>query len=333
VPYNFRRTITTDHTQVSGTEDLVDFPYAITMAGSYMQPTASGGDIESPYGYDIIFTNVSGEPLDYEVNDYTPDEQKFTAWVRLPILSPTEDIEFYVYYGNSDITSPTENPQGVWDSSYRCVLHLGEYADGTASGTHDVWLDSTQNGNHMHDYVNATGKAGVVGRGQEFDGVDDYMVADATVSLEISDAITMSAWVKLDSFPGDGTWFNIMIKDKGVTLDEDYTLYLWGDSASSMTLSAVFHGFSTGDLDFFGMCTIPIPLDVWTYCTFVFDGTEHRFYVDGVPDYSTIATGTIATSTSIFTLADADISGNPFLDGHIDEVRVRSNPLTEEVIL
>jgi len=330
--YNFRRTITTDHTQVSGIENLIDFPYAVTLSGSYMKSTDSGGDIESPYGYDIIFTDITGNPLNHEVENYSPAEQKCTAWVSLPILSPTEDIIFYVYYGNSDITSTTENPYEVWGSNAKAVLHLVESADGTASGTEHVWMDSTSNANHMHDYVSASGKEGVISRGQEFDGVDDYMYANSTSSLEISDAITMSVWVKPDSYCGNNDWFNLIIKDKGVAFDEDYTLYLWGETATSMTLSATFFGFSAGDQDFFGTGEILIPLNVWTHCAMTFDGANFKFYVNGIPDYSTTQSGTIATSTSVFHLADPDISENPYFDGHMDDVRVYNTALTKEWI-
>jgi len=327
VSYNHRRTITTDHTQVSGTENFVDFPLLVTLSGSYLCPTISGGKIEHPYGYDIIFTTISGEQLDHQVNAYLPQEHKMTAWVCLPTLSPNYDIDFYVYYGNSGITSPTENPTGVWNSSYKAVLHLEEFGGTTATGTVDVWLDSTQNGNHMHDWVSAQGKEGIVHHGQEFDGVDDRMEAHSTPSLEISDAITMSAWVKVDTWPsGNDKWYNIMVK--GPEQNEGYAMFLYSDSGTSMVLAADF-GFSTGDVDYFDVCDIPILLNVWTYCVVTFDGTDFKFYVNGVLDATVTNSGTITTSESDFHLGNTDALGGEYFDGHIDEARVQSRALTE----
>lgn len=324
MPYNHRRTITTDHTMVAGTSDLVDFPLLVTMSGSYLCPTVSGGTIHSPYGYDIIFTTTSGEQLDHQINAYLPEEHRFTAWVRIPKLSTDYDMSFYVYYSNSEITSSAENSVGVWNSTYKAVLHLEEYPDGTASGTEHVWLDSTQNGNHLHDWVSATGKEGVVHHGQEFDGVDDYAVADSTASLEVTDAITMSAWAKIDTWPGAGGWYNVMIK--GTDFDEGYAMFLYGDSATSMVLAADF-GHSGGYVDYFDVCDIPIPLNIWTYFVVTFDGTDFKFYVDGELDATVNNPGTLSTFTSPFYLADEDADGGSHLDGHIDEIRVQSRAI------
>jgi len=327
VPYNYRRTITTDHTQVSGTEDLVDFPYIVTLSGSYVRTKSSGGVIESPYGYDVIFTTISGVQLNHQVNAYIEPEGVFTAWISLPILSPTEDIYFYIYYGNPDITSPTENPTGVWNSSYKAVLHLEEVSPPTATGTQDVWLDSTLNANHMHDYVSAIGKEGIIHRGQELDGVDDFMAAESTASLEISDAITMSSWVKVDTWPGgNDEWYNVIVK--GPLQTEGYAMFLYGDSDTSMVLAADF-GFSTGDVDYYEQTDIPILLDVWTYCVVTFDGTDFKFYVNGVLDATITNSGTITTSTSQLHLGNTDALGAPYFDGHIDETRIQNRALTQ----
>ena len=48
------------------------------------------------------------------------------AWVRIPTLHFNDSTNIYIYYGNSAVTSPTENPSGVWSSGYAGVWHLKE---------------------------------------------------------------------------------------------------------------------------------------------------------------------------------------------------------------
>ena len=68
--------------------------------------------------------------------------------MRIPSLNTndvgnTSDTVIYLYYGNSIVTSPTENPTGVWDASYQGVWHLDE----SGNGTFDEFADSTTNAN------------------------------------------------------------------------------------------------------------------------------------------------------------------------------------------
>jgi hypothetical protein len=75
---------------------------------------------------------------------------KLVAWVRIPVLDFDNNTTIYMYYGNTAVTAATENPTGVWDSSYVGVWHLKEEQAGT--GTADVYKDSTANANHGDDY-------------------------------------------------------------------------------------------------------------------------------------------------------------------------------------
>ena len=51
------------------------------------------------------------------------------AWVRIPSLNTNvaaSDTVIYIYYGNSDVASSTQNVSAVWDSNYVGVWHLDE---------------------------------------------------------------------------------------------------------------------------------------------------------------------------------------------------------------
>jgi len=56
--------------------------------------------------------------------------------------------------------------------------------------------------------------AGNFGNALSFDGNDDYVEVPSSTSLDITDAITMEAWVKLNS-GGSDTWYDIIRRSTG----------------------------------------------------------------------------------------------------------------------
>jgi RHS repeat-associated protein len=138
--YSYQRTIVIDHTKVPNT-DQTDFPFLFNSTDQAAFATiANGGQVTSPYGYDIIFSlDPNGaSKLDYELEEYDPVHGQVIAWVRIPTLSHTTDTVIYVFYGNPNIVSSQQNPAGVWNSNYLGVYHLANTLTGTASDS-TVW--------------------------------------------------------------------------------------------------------------------------------------------------------------------------------------------------
>ncbi|NIS80817.1 MAG: hypothetical protein GTO14_11540, partial [Anaerolineales bacterium] len=102
-----------------------------------------------------------------------------------------------LYYGDSNVTSPTENPTGVWDSNFTGVWHLKEDPSGAAP----QMKDSTANPHHgtsggtmaLADQV-----PGQIGGSLKFDGVDDLVNLGNSSDFDVAN-ITLTAWAKLDS--------------------------------------------------------------------------------------------------------------------------------------
>ncbi|MGA1794649.1 MAG: DUF2341 domain-containing protein [bacterium] len=206
--YAHRRRITIDHTLigVDCASDLIDFPFLFEMTDNDLKGTASGGCIENANGYDIIFMDESCTiQLDHEVELYDSAAGRMVAWVRIPVLSYTADTAIYICYGNSGITSPTENPEGVWDSNYAGVWHLKETdIDG---GPGDI-KDSTSNAHHgttfgmdINDQV-----AGKIDGSFDFDG-GDY-VGLSNDSFSTLSSVTVEAWVKTNNSSAQQTLFD-----------------------------------------------------------------------------------------------------------------------------
>ncbi|MHA1885772.1 MAG: DUF2341 domain-containing protein [Promethearchaeota archaeon] len=111
--YEFYKEITIDHTKISGAENLIDFPLLISIFDSDLHDnTQSDGD-------DIAFSN-NFQWLDHEIELFNPSynatHAHLVAWVRIPVLSPTDDTEIRMYYGNPFMKT-RENPSGVWNEN------------------------------------------------------------------------------------------------------------------------------------------------------------------------------------------------------------------------
>lgn len=187
-PWRYRQEIT-----VSGS--LADAPLSgfpllvrITDAGNAIFEHADSA------GSDIVFTAADGTTVlshEIELFDTSGGSEDLVAWVRIPSLASGSDTTIYMYYGCDGI-SPIEQGSDVWDDSYSAVWHLGEDEAGT--GTTGLYRDSSGNMQHGDDLVSATGKDGKIGRGQAFDGADDYFQSPDGI-LDWSENWTVSAWI------------------------------------------------------------------------------------------------------------------------------------------
>lgn len=209
--YDFRKKYVVNNAQVSGTTDLTNFPVLIELTDNDFRSTGNGGDVESPNGYDIVFTSGDGSTvLDHELVDYNATTGLIRFWVRFPTLNATTDTEFFIYYGNSSQTTD-QSTTSTWDSSYQLVLHLdsGSLTDATVNGS-----NGTDNG--------TADAAGKIGRARVFESAnDDFIQIPDAASLDITGDITISMWHNPDGFAGGpdlvtkgaydeayGTWYN-----------------------------------------------------------------------------------------------------------------------------
>ena len=163
--YLYRRTITIDHTKVPNT-DQTNFPVLISGTYPYLATTANGGNVTNANGYDIIFTSdPSGTNLlAFERESYNASTGAVNFWVRIPTIYHAADTVFYMFYGNSSVTTDQSNKTGVWDSNYIGVWHL---PDGTTLSLGD----STTNGNSLSN-SNVTATTGQIDGGASFDGTN-----------------------------------------------------------------------------------------------------------------------------------------------------------------
>ena len=198
--YQYRKKISIDPDKVSGDGVLEDFPLLIDIVDPDLRSSANGGKVQNADAYDIMFTDITGSALAYELETYDAATGHFRGWVRVPRLSGSVNTDIYLYYGNSAVVAPATNTPDAWNGHYQAVFHQDEIPGASAQ------LDSTGHGNNAAN-VNMAGAQNVVdavvGKGISFDGIDDYQRTQASVLDTGSGDWSLETWVKLDTLnPG-----------------------------------------------------------------------------------------------------------------------------------
>ncbi len=165
--------------------------------------------------------------------------------------------------------------------------------------------------------------AGKIGRALRFNGTADYVEVPDSPSLDVTDTITIAAWVLRQA--NSGTWERIVAKS-------DATLYdYWLQISSSAYASSIGGGFidtagtARNILDTTTGTTIP--LNQWTHLAFVYDGTYVRGYVDGQLNES-VNIGPYKIRTSARPLWLGRLQNAYAFQGLIDEACVYRRALT-----
>jgi hypothetical protein len=247
IAWEYRRTITIDHTKVSG--ELTDFPVLIEITDSSLAEKAQ------PDGDDFVFTDANNVKLDHQIEYYNSTTGHLIAWVKVPYLSPTIDTVLYMYYGNPNCGNQ-QNPTGVWDTNYKVVLHLNEEKS--------TLYDSTINGNNGTPYGSLVqGATGYIGNCVEFNG--GYIQLPRIFTTEMQ--FTFSAWI----YPRSGARYFISQYQspyKGAFLQ------VYADNRIELYVNNIIVAKS-------------ITINRWYYVVATFDGTTARLYVnDGPPAFA-----------------------------------------------
>ena len=162
---------------------------------------------------------------------------------------------------------------------------------------------------------------GQVVNAYEFDGSYDFIEVEDSPSLDITDAITISAWIKTKTSNGK---IVDKIRYTGTTNKAGYRLQL----LSSRVLS-----FGIANVDWASVeDTKIITDDKWHHAVGVYDGSEVALYVDGsLVDTNTNLPSTIGTNDLKLKIAVASDSATYF-KGRIDEVIIYNRALSSNEI-
>jgi RHS repeat-associated protein len=308
----YRRAITIDHTKVPNTNQA-DFPVLVSGTYAYLATTANGGNVTSGNGYDILFASDANgaNPLPFELESYSPTTGAVVYWVKLPTVSHTTDAVFYVFYGNSAISTNQSYKTNVWNSAYKGVWHL-------PNGTTLTANDSTSNGNNgtITNASAATGQIdGAVGLGPS-----EYIDVGNNPSLRITgNALTLEAWIKT-SESNPSQYERILAKEVSGNADPYMVYGLWRTAGTNL----VNFGRATGGSGTLAAVTTAASLSMgaWTHLVGTYDGSNLKIYLNGSLDSQTSATGNIVSTNQNMVIGADTAGGGENFNGIMDEVRI-----------
>ena len=196
-----------------------------------------------------------------------------------------------------------------------CVLHLP-----MNEGSSSVVYDHSRYGNHGQ-IVGANWTQGKFGWCLSFDGVDDYVEVPDSASLNITDEITVEAWVN-----GDLASQYKGILEKRDSTESGFALLSWGADSIKFEITNIGLYIQKTGLESFRWYHV-----VGTYDSSIGKGC---LYINGVKVGEKTVSGTIKTNNARLFIGSRGIGDKPaaYFNGTIDEVRIYNRALSAEEI-
>jgi len=267
-----------------------------TMSTAHHQNSASGTDTASANHSSTINRQV------LVVASLRPAGE-LVAWVRVPSI--TNGTVIYIYYGNGCITSPTENPTGVWNTNYKGVWHLKE-----TSGTQ---YDSTQYGNNGTASVTTQGSA--TGK---IDGADTFSGTTDRVQVGTSNWSATYGTLELWGYQTSRTATHYFFGHTTLPAFNNRIQLYTDDTAGNLDLGLGSSHTARTNIQ-------TLTLNTWYHIVLTWNAGNYIVYVNGV----STASGSYAGLSTLGTFADIGNDGdtatrNEAFHGIIDEVRISS---------
>ena len=158
--------------------------------------------------------------------------------------------------------------------------------------------------------------AGKYGKAASFNGTSGMVTVADKASLDLTGAMTLSAWVNPSA---NGNWRTVMLKEAGTALV--YGLY----SSDTASLPNVY--IRTGATDKSAVGPSALPVNTWSHLAATYDGSNMRLYLNGTLVKTVAATGAMTASTGELRIGGNSIWGEYFA-GLIDEAHVYNRALS-----
>ncbi|MFZ3077291.1 MAG: LamG domain-containing protein [Candidatus Aenigmatarchaeota archaeon] len=210
----------------------------------------------------------------------------------------------------------TPNPDGLagsWNfdegSGTKAYDNSGNGNTGTLTGMNNT-------GNNLNGTAPSGWTAGKYGDGLGFDGANDYVNVGNGASLNITNAITISAWVNPVSL---SVTYEIVIKDWDSS-NNGYKLEKYGSYLRFRYNNGISYAHNTG--------TTPLVSNRWNFVSVAFNGTNTTFTVNGISE-TQASVGSLHSTTAPVYIGTYMLSSNYF-NGTIDEVRIWNRALSPD---
>jgi len=316
VNWKYRREITI--TNVNGT--LTDYQILVELNSTNFNFSHTQED-----GSDIRFVASDDETLlSHWIEVWNSTNQSAKIWVN--VSEVTEGTKIFMYYGNenaSDVSDVNatfirviDGVVGAWhfDEGGGNIAHdtSGEGNDGTLYDANTTNND----GNTPPQWID-----GKFGKALSFDGVDDFIEAPDSESLNPA-TLTISAWI-FRKGAGTGTFEGIVAKYDG------YGGYLLcGESQLNRLTFYVREGVGNSKR-IASDVTLTEITGKWTHVAAVFDGDKLMMWVNGIKQSQEATGGNLTNRPLSLFVGKYSIS---YFNGTVDEIRIYNRALSEEEI-
>ncbi len=296
-----RKTITIDHTKVSGSTNLTNFPVLVSITDANLKTVANGGNVGKNDGTDILFTASDGSTkLSHEIETYSAATGQLIAWVQVPLLSAASNTVFFVYYGNSS-AADQQNRTGVWDSNYEAVWHL-------PNGTTLSANDSTRNGNNAASLNGSSAGAGEIDGAASLNGSSNFILVPNSSSLNGWTQQTISLWMKAQT---DMVTFARLI-EKGA--NNEWALSFVNQALTMENLGTNSVALTTG---------MPVADNTWHKIDATINNSTKAIaiYVDGALNVSGTSASSASSTNNNLSIGQYG-GGGYYYHGLLDEVQI-----------
>ncbi|NQU99302.1 MAG: hypothetical protein HQ538_01065, partial [Parcubacteria group bacterium] len=221
----------------------------------------------------------------------------------------------YAYYGNIHYNYTTNADINLFKKP---VL---KYDFNEPSGA-TTFTDSSGYNNNASCSGAYCPQAGVIGASStaiQFDGINDYMQVADSESLNLTDTVTLEAWIKPDLNNTDSPWQTI------VTKQLNYELNI---SRDGRVMGGIYN---EDNKRVFALTPKPVLIkDKWSHVAMTYDGSKIRVYVDGVEKAVRNQTGKIRVLKNPVSIGKIHIFN--YYHGLMDELKVRNRVLSASEI-
>lgn len=310
--------------------DLTNFPIRLNLSSVSGVSGQDITDIFTELGANskkIAVTISDGITETYvEIELWDNGANKAELWIIVPSVSSSVDTVLYFYYGPTvpDNTSFVgligEAPaQQVWDSNFVMVYHMNQDPSGGSGAIKDS-TSNVNNGTSAGSMIAADLLDGQIGKGLDFDGVDDYLTSGTGMNAQFATNSSYSWFATAKTQNNAGNKIIISNTDwsspyigNGLLIESDGDMRVdIGENASNLIRKTY-----TGTLED----------NLLHYVGYTYDGSFTaaglNLYLDGLPVATTTGADTVSgASTSSTNLQIAGRDGaNELMLGLIDEVR------------
>lgn len=277
--------------KVAGTISLLDAIYPLSRI-----PAAAWAKIRTDGG-NLYATNSAGTRLPAKVQWINHGSQDGEMIILYDSLSPTVNTEVQIHLDTLATTEPGKSsPYGeeAVFNDYLFRLSLDEASS--------PFVDSSPEDFSVTTFDVGAQVAGPVRYGRTFDGINDgLLLPSGSTQLHVTTAFTLMQWIK-KAVGGEGDFYNSTSTKGGVKNGVSIgnrsgsvlNVYI-GDGTASWINSVSTTTLSTG---------------VWTFIAVTFDGSNLRFYKNGLLD------DTVARSATVNWHPDMNIKEHGIMGNH-----------------